>query len=64
MIKFIDPTTKMFKLVKFSETSIEGIYMPDNIKCLKFQEFISQQMNAKFLPRVLFLMTLELKELI
>lgn len=41
VIKFIDRTTKMFKMVRFSESSSEGTYMPDNIKCQKFHDFVN-----------------------
>jgi len=32
MIKFIDPRTKMYKLIKFVETANEGVFTAEDFK--------------------------------
>ena len=62
-IKFIDPATQRFKIIKFSDDNGDGIYKPDGLKNEKVNTLIGTPVGGKFLKRVLNLMTLEFNEL-
>ena len=64
-IKFIDPQTSCSKIIRFVEQSgSEGVYIPENIHNQKFKDFIANKSTAKFLQRILFLMALDLNDLV
>jgi hypothetical protein len=60
-IKFIDPTTSKFKIIRFCEHNQDGVYVPDNLNNPKVKEIIAA--DGKFLKRILLLMSLDLHEL-
>lgn len=60
-IKFIDPQTNKFKIIKFSEKNGDGVYVPDSLTNPKVKEMLAA--DGKFLKRILSLMTLDVNEL-
>lgn len=61
-LKFIDPNTNLFKVIKFNESSEDLQYHPEAFENRKYKDYIAPG-NKKFLQRIVFLMTLTLDEL-
>lgn len=60
-MKFIDPKTKKYKMIKFIQKDDNGVYLPEALQNPKVIQTIAS--DGKFLKRILQMMSFELAEL-
>lgn len=62
-IKFIDPKTRLFRIIRFIKDPLQGHIEPENFYNQKYYKTVHDRSIGKFLPKLLLLMTFPLHEL-